>query len=556
MAKKWIQKAINPKHKGFCTPMSKSTCTPARKALAKRFKKGGDLHKDMGGKVPCKDCGGEIPKEMMKLGGLYLPKAVDGVKMQSSNNEVITPDGYQYSQPDYGGNFTYGQQTPEYTNVGSNGSNLNLGQSPQGYNFGTPYQQNNNFEVDQQTNAPYLNYNPNQQQNQFNANPQQLNLQGQGYNYNYTSPNFGNDNNPDAYKIGDNQSTNNQMINRDVVDPSNRNAGIYPPNQKPKNQGWNSANYQDVFGHSRNYWGDFASNQFKAVDALSHAVPDTIGTMRQNKFTEINETNNKRAQQFNNIGASNRGMNQGITRADGGGVNAYQTGGNPDRANVEVEGNETVSTPDGLTGMMHGPSHKNGGIPAKLPQGTKVFSHKLKIPKTKSSTKKHSRKDDGGLHTSPAEGVIGDEFGKNNQGKPWAKIADRYATEDETKVLEDPNSDHIQKKSAEFVIGLKNQMTDKLFHAQETAKIDGVYGKAIQKKTLKDYKNMIPQPNSENGSIINMPLHGYPNRLGFWNGVMPGIEAHSSANGGVIRNGDYEEIHSPNLQGYFRRKVN
>jgi hypothetical protein len=36
--KKWIQKAINPKHKGFCTPMTKPTCTPKRKALAKTLK--------------------------------------------------------------------------------------------------------------------------------------------------------------------------------------------------------------------------------------------------------------------------------------------------------------------------------------------------------------------------------------------------------------------------------------------------------------------------------------------------------------------------------------
>lgn len=34
----WIQKAVNPKHKGFCTPMSKATCTSRRKALAKTFK--------------------------------------------------------------------------------------------------------------------------------------------------------------------------------------------------------------------------------------------------------------------------------------------------------------------------------------------------------------------------------------------------------------------------------------------------------------------------------------------------------------------------------------
>ena len=43
-SKKWIQKAIDPEHEGYCSPMSKKTCTPARKALARRFKKG-DLHK-------------------------------------------------------------------------------------------------------------------------------------------------------------------------------------------------------------------------------------------------------------------------------------------------------------------------------------------------------------------------------------------------------------------------------------------------------------------------------------------------------------------------------
>jgi hypothetical protein len=37
--KKWIQKAINPAHKGYCTPMSKPTCTPKRKALAMTLKK-------------------------------------------------------------------------------------------------------------------------------------------------------------------------------------------------------------------------------------------------------------------------------------------------------------------------------------------------------------------------------------------------------------------------------------------------------------------------------------------------------------------------------------
>lgn len=43
--KKQIQKAIDPERKGYCTPMSKEIRTPARKALAKRFKRGGDLYK-------------------------------------------------------------------------------------------------------------------------------------------------------------------------------------------------------------------------------------------------------------------------------------------------------------------------------------------------------------------------------------------------------------------------------------------------------------------------------------------------------------------------------
>lgn len=43
MSDKFLKGAINPKHKGYCTPMSKKTCTPHRKALAKRFKSG-DLH--------------------------------------------------------------------------------------------------------------------------------------------------------------------------------------------------------------------------------------------------------------------------------------------------------------------------------------------------------------------------------------------------------------------------------------------------------------------------------------------------------------------------------
>lgn len=36
---KWMKGAINPEHKGYCTPMTKKTCTPRRKAFARRAKK-------------------------------------------------------------------------------------------------------------------------------------------------------------------------------------------------------------------------------------------------------------------------------------------------------------------------------------------------------------------------------------------------------------------------------------------------------------------------------------------------------------------------------------
>lgn len=42
--KKWLKKAIDPKHKGYCTPMTKKTCTPKRKALAKTLKKHHGFH--------------------------------------------------------------------------------------------------------------------------------------------------------------------------------------------------------------------------------------------------------------------------------------------------------------------------------------------------------------------------------------------------------------------------------------------------------------------------------------------------------------------------------
>lgn len=55
----WIAHAVNPAHKGYCTPMSKPTCTGHRRAFALMMKKKHGFHKAEGGMTtPCYNCGG------------------------------------------------------------------------------------------------------------------------------------------------------------------------------------------------------------------------------------------------------------------------------------------------------------------------------------------------------------------------------------------------------------------------------------------------------------------------------------------------------------------
>ena len=74
--KKWIQKAVNPKHKGYCTPMTKKTCTPARKRLAKLFKRKARTgwKKANGGTVVMPTVGNDVRTRAYKQGALIHPR--------------------------------------------------------------------------------------------------------------------------------------------------------------------------------------------------------------------------------------------------------------------------------------------------------------------------------------------------------------------------------------------------------------------------------------------------------------------------------------------------
>ena len=59
---------------------------------------------------------------------------------------------------------------------------------------------------------------------------------------------------------------------------------------------------------------------------------------------------------------------------------SYAQGGQvPQNIPVEVEGEEMYEMPNGQTGEFSGPKHENGGMPMSLPEGTKIYSDRLKV---------------------------------------------------------------------------------------------------------------------------------------------------------------------------------
>lgn len=90
--KKWIQKAVNPEHKGYCTPMTKPTCTPARKALAKRFKKGIEDEGVIGGGEPQEMSTEEKYEELVGLiDNMY--DIIHGEEVSEPETGEIPPEG-------------------------------------------------------------------------------------------------------------------------------------------------------------------------------------------------------------------------------------------------------------------------------------------------------------------------------------------------------------------------------------------------------------------------------------------------------------------------------
>lgn len=60
-------------------------------------------------------------------------------------------------------------------------------------------------------------------------------------------------------------------------------------------------------------------------------------------------------------------------------VKSFGMGGSVSAVPVNVEGGETIQTPNGMTGELKGAKHESGGINTSLPKGTTIYSDRLKV---------------------------------------------------------------------------------------------------------------------------------------------------------------------------------
>jgi hypothetical protein len=125
------------------------------------------------------------------------------------------------------------------------------------------------------------------------------------------------------------------------------------------------------------------------------------------------------------------------------------------KANLEAEGGETVYGDINGDGMAEhakitGPRHSEGGVPLNLPDDTFIFSDTRAMRLT-----------DPDMLAS---------FGKAKGSYTPAELAKQYDINRYRQLLQDPNSDMIDKKTAEIMIRNYNMKLGKLALAQEAKK--------------------------------------------------------------------------------------
>jgi len=128
-----------------------------------------------------------------------------------------------------------------------------------------------------------------------------------------------------------------------------------------------------------------------------------------------------------------------------------------DEANLEAEKDETVIVPDGPVPShfkIGGNRHSSGGTPLNLPENSFVYS----------DTRGMLIKDEALLK------YFGMPIKKGKKAYTPAEIAKRFEVNEYKKILQDPNSDDLQRRTAEMMIKKNVLMLGALALAQESLK--------------------------------------------------------------------------------------
>lgn len=132
-----------------------------------------------------------------------------------------------------------------------------------------------------------------------------------------------------------------------------------------------------------------------------------------------------------------------------------------EEANVVVEKDETVVMPDGGMIVVNGDKHyePSGGEPRNYPEGSKVFSQKLKVDKNK----------------------IEEITGKKSKTKSsFSELVRKFNMEKENDILNNSKSEKISKTTAQINKELKLAKVEELFDHQET--VNGNKLKALKEE--------------------------------------------------------------------------
>jgi hypothetical protein len=142
-------------------------------------------------------------------------------------------------------------------------------------------------------------------------------------------------------------------------------------------------------------------------------------------------------------------------------ISKYMTAVPREEANLEAEGGETVygdingdNFPEHK--IIKGPRHSEGGVPLKLPEDSFIFSD--------TNSMKINDKNILQMFNKPMK------KGKGNKGYTPAELAKQYDIDGYRKILQNPDSDNIDRKTAELMIRNYNMKLGALALAQESKK--------------------------------------------------------------------------------------